>query len=134
MQRRQFILAGSGLIGYLGAGSGAALAATAARSMISRAPQVALSAATFSAALNEQVNVYGGARGVTMVLSSVVQAKPQPGLQQFAVYFSGRAADQLPSGSYEVEHGSFGKVALYLEASTDPAKAGSYRADFCLLA
>lgn len=133
MQRRQFILAGSGLIGYLGAGSGAALAATAARSMISRAPE-ALSAATFSAALNAQVNVYGGVRGVTMQLSSVVEAKPQPGLQQFAVYFTGRAADQLPSGSYEVEHASFGKIALYLQASADPAKAGNYRADFCLLA
>ncbi len=131
MERRKFILSSAGLVACAGMSTSMARAAEAAAR---RAVAGELSAAGFSALLNQQFTVYGTARGATLELVKVKDAaRPQPGLRQFTLHFKSETGLGLASGSYELEHASTGRMMMYLDADQRGRDAMLYRADFNLL-
>lgn len=121
MQRREFVIAGGGLL----AGAlplAPALAAAPAGVKIVRA-------AAYAALVNQDFNVYATGRGVSMRLSALKELPAGPGQEQFTLTFSAADGVTLPSGSYDVEHAAIGLTPLYLENSVP----GTYLAHFNLL-
>lgn len=124
MQRRHFIASGIGMLAW--AAGGGAIAG-------SRSGAGALSAAGFSAMLNDTFTLYDRVRGVNVQLVKVRKGPASPGTRQFTLSFAGASADALTSGTYEVEHPATGKLLMYLDASRRGQQGMLYRADFNLL-
>lgn len=127
MQRRKFMLAGGGALAYAGIGLPNALAAKLAR------PNK-ISAAMFTALLNQSFNIYASVRGVSVQLVEVKAGKSYGTHSQFSLKFAGAEGDVLPSGTYEVENASTGKLQMYLDASSNGAQGVNYRAQFTQMA
>lgn len=127
MQRRQFIVRSMGVLAY--AGTGTAVIAAAGKGAAWH-----VSAAGFSAMLNQSFNIYDSVRGVTVQLVKVKEAAASRDGLQFSLSFKGSEADGLDSGTYEVEHPATGKLLMYLDVDKHARKGALYRADFNLLA
>ena len=123
MLRRKFMLAAGGTLAYAGVGLPKALAAKLVRSN-------KLSAAMFTALLNQSFNVYASVRGVSVQLVEVKAGKSHPSHSQFSLKFTGVEGEALPSGTYEVDNASSGQLQMYLEASSNGAQGINYRAEF----
>jgi hypothetical protein len=117
MERRGFMLAAGGAIAC--AASASAIAADL--------PFAGLNRAALAALVGQSLIVYDGARGVALTLDGVRDGKAVRGLEQFSLQLSGSEASPLKSGPYQVYHGSFGTLPLFVEAL---GKQAQYRIQF----
>lgn len=124
MERRNFLLAASGLLGATGLGQAAALAA-----LPPTPSQIRM--AGFRQLQGQRFNLYQSKRGTSADLVEVKEGKAYPRLEQFTLLFA--TPDQLAPGVYEVEHAAIGRLSLYLHAAGQGAQGLLYRAEFSLL-
>lgn len=133
MERRHFIVGGAGMLAAAGMSGAAAVAAEVAGEAARRAVAGEISAAGFSALLNQSFTVHGGLRGATLRLMKVTEAAERPGMRQFSLQFAGDGGAALGTGMHELEHAETGKLMMYLDAQKQGRDAMLYRADFNLL-
>jgi hypothetical protein len=130
MKRRDFIRSGAGAAVLLAMAGARPVGAAAAS-------PGALSASAFEPLVGQDFRVYSTSRGVVLRLIRVATIPPAPAsgpLHQFQLYFTGRAMDRFPSGSYEMENPALGRLPIFLQPASDPSSAiAMYRADFSLL-
>lgn len=119
MQRRNFMLAASGLL------SGTALARAAELAALPPTPST-LRQAGFQQLVGQSFMVYQGQRGAPLELLAVRPGKARPHQEEFTLVFGGSPG--LAAGIYEIDNSGTGRLALFLE----PAGA-RYHAEFSLL-
>lgn len=127
MERREF-MAGS-------AGGALAAAALAGLPGAAAADGGVPTEAQFRSQVGKVFYVYPGLRGIALELIAVhdVHMKTVAGHSQFTLVFQGRAADDLPAGTYPADNAVLGRFELALQPAGHRGSTHIYRAEFSLL-